>query len=404
MANSTRIFCSMVFIIGLLSSPVDSKRNRGSQGAIPHPDKNNPNESEQQPQPPQAGSGPRQRQGSSLPADEVLESSQEALHVTERQYLKRDWCKTQPLKQTIHEEGCVSRTIINRFCYGQCNSFYIPRHIRREEGAFQSCSFCKPKRFTTMTFTLNCPDQQPPTKKKRIQRVKQCRCISIDLDWRHTETVLRVCAFQYSYSCLLKRKRGCHTAKNTCLSPSGRKHPWRCPTRKLQRFSSCTTRDVDMQQTLNCIEHFTPHRFENKHHCTGMLTWNGHILRTASSPWEDCITPVYLVTVHCDRETFLPNFLFCVHVCLFNWMFPLCGIWWMSADICKWKNVIRHFKNLSRLMDFCEFRSPSVNFFIFFFLKLGDYSVVETISFFVSWNGHCTVVVSTILRINICKM
>ncbi|XP_053290548.1 gremlin-1 isoform X2 [Pleuronectes platessa] len=184
MANSTRIFCGMVFIIGLLSSPVDSKRNRGSQGAIPHPDKSNPNESEQQPQPqpPQAGSGSRQRQGSSSPADEVLESSQEALHITERQYLKRDWCKTQPLKQTIHEEGCVSRTIINRFCYGQCNSFYIPRHIRREEGAFQSCSFCKPKRFTTMTFTLNCPDQQPPTKKKRIQRVKQCRCISIDLD------------------------------------------------------------------------------------------------------------------------------------------------------------------------------------------------------------------------------
>ncbi|KAI9521982.1 hypothetical protein NQZ68_040736 [Dissostichus eleginoides] len=182
MANSTRIFCSMVFIMGLLSLPVESKRNRGSQGAIPHPDKSNPNESEQQPQTPQAGSGSRQRQGSSSPADEVLESSQEALHVTERQYLKRDWCKTQPLKQTIHEEGCVSRTIINRFCYGQCNSFYIPRHIRREEGAFQSCSFCKPKRFTTMTFTLNCPDQQPPTKKKRIQRVKQCRCISIDLD------------------------------------------------------------------------------------------------------------------------------------------------------------------------------------------------------------------------------
>ncbi|XP_038823858.1 gremlin-1-like isoform X2 [Salvelinus namaycush] len=144
MARSAYILCGMVLILGLLSYTVASKRNRGSQGAIPHPDK--------------------------------------ALHVTERRYLKRDWCKTQPLKQTIHEEGCISRTIINRFCYGQCNSFYIPRHVRREEGAFQSCSFCKPKRFTTMTFTLNCPDQQPSTKKKRIQRVKQCRCISIDLD------------------------------------------------------------------------------------------------------------------------------------------------------------------------------------------------------------------------------
>ncbi|KAM6961448.1 gremlin-1 [Aplochiton taeniatus] len=183
MASSTHILCGMVFILGLLSSPADSKRNRGSQGAIPHPDKSNPNQSEHQPQPPQAGSSPHGgRKSATAPAEEVLESSQEALYVTERNYLKRDWCKTQPLKQTIHEEGCISRTIINRFCYGQCNSFYIPRHVRREEGAFQSCSFCKPKRFTTMTFTLNCPDQQPQTKRKRIQRVKQCRCLSIDLD------------------------------------------------------------------------------------------------------------------------------------------------------------------------------------------------------------------------------
>uniref|UniRef100_A0A4W4HD89 Gremlin-1 n=1 Tax=Electrophorus electricus TaxID=8005 RepID=A0A4W4HD89_ELEEL len=160
MAGYARVVCGMVVIFGLLSCATESKGNRGSQGAIPHPAKNNPNESEQQ----------RQR-----PQSEVLESSQEALHVTERRYLKRDWCKTQPLKQTIHEEGCISLTIINRFCYGQCNSFYIPRHVRREEGAFQSCSFCKPKRFTTMTYTLNCPDLQPPTKKKRVQRVKQCR-------------------------------------------------------------------------------------------------------------------------------------------------------------------------------------------------------------------------------------
>ncbi|XP_061650763.1 gremlin-1-like [Phyllopteryx taeniolatus] len=168
MAKSTRAICGVLLILGALSSPGESERNRGSQGAIPHPDKTGPNESERHPRPPRA--------------DEVLESSREALHVTERQYLKRDWCKTQPLKQTVHEEGCVSRTVINRFCYGQCNSFYIPRHVRREEGAFRSCSFCKPKRFTTVTLTLDCPDLQPPTKKKRIRRVKQCRCISIDLD------------------------------------------------------------------------------------------------------------------------------------------------------------------------------------------------------------------------------
>ncbi|XP_006632507.2 gremlin-1a [Lepisosteus oculatus] len=186
MTRSLQVVFSTVLVLGLLCSSAEAKKkSTASQGAIPPPGKTQQNNSEKQPQsqPPQPDSGNRgQSKGSSTPVEEVLESSQEALHVTERQYLKRDWCKTQPLKQTIHEDGCISRTIINRFCYGQCNSFYIPRHVRKEEGAFQSCSFCKPFRFTKMTFTLNCPEQQPSTKKKRVQRVKECRCVSIDLD------------------------------------------------------------------------------------------------------------------------------------------------------------------------------------------------------------------------------
>ncbi|KFO32901.1 Gremlin-1 [Fukomys damarensis] len=175
---------ALLLLLGTLLPPAEGKK-KGSQGAIPPPDKAQHNDSEQTQSPQQPGSRTRGRgqgRGTAMPGEEVLESSQEALHVTERKYLKRDWCKTQPLKQTIHEDGCNSRTIINRFCYGQCNSFYIPRHIRKEEGSFQSCSFCKPKKFTTMMVTLNCPELQPPTKKKRVTRVKQCRCISIDLD------------------------------------------------------------------------------------------------------------------------------------------------------------------------------------------------------------------------------
>ncbi|KAG5277235.1 hypothetical protein AALO_G00115230 [Alosa alosa] len=177
MKRDTTIAAVVVF--WLLLSPARGRGTGGFQGAIPHPNKYNPNQSEQSPQTPQTifrGMGPP------TPAEEVLDSSQEALHVTERRYLKLDWCKTQPLKQTIHEEGCLSRTIINRFCYGQCNSFYIPRHVYQEDSAFQSCSTCKPKSFTTVTYTLFCPGKQPNTKKKRVQRVKQCRCTSIDLD------------------------------------------------------------------------------------------------------------------------------------------------------------------------------------------------------------------------------
>lgn len=110
----------------------------------------------------------------------LLASSQEALLVTERKYLRSDWCKTQSLRQTVSEEGCVSRTIINRFCYGQCNSFYIPRYIK-DQKAFLSCAFCQPQKFNMFTVELDCPELQPTFRHQKIQRVKQCRCISIGL-------------------------------------------------------------------------------------------------------------------------------------------------------------------------------------------------------------------------------
>uniref|UniRef100_S4RPM8 DAN domain-containing protein n=1 Tax=Petromyzon marinus TaxID=7757 RepID=S4RPM8_PETMA len=88
---------------------------------------------------------------------QVLASSHEALFVTERRYLRRDWCKSQPLRQTVRERGCVPRTVINRFCYGQCNSFYIPRRAtRRSVASFRACAACRPQRFSSLTVELSC--------------------------------------------------------------------------------------------------------------------------------------------------------------------------------------------------------------------------------------------------------
>ncbi|XP_068199220.1 gremlin-1a [Antennarius striatus] len=178
--KTTSVLISTAALV-LLLSPLRRTHADTFQGAFPHPNKNNIHESTRCTQPSIGGLMSR-RNGPITSTDEVLESSQEALHVTERRYLRMDWCKTQPLKQTIREEGCLSRVIVNRFCYGQCNSFYIPRHNYRDGDVFQSCSACKPKAFSTVTYTLFCPGQTPSTRKKRIQRVKQCRCTTIDMD------------------------------------------------------------------------------------------------------------------------------------------------------------------------------------------------------------------------------
>ncbi|KAM6916164.1 gremlin-2-like [Xenentodon cancila] len=178
-----------IILAGVLCMTTETKKTR-PQGSIPSPYKTKGNLSAER----------HHRLLQQKP--EVLSSSHEALVVTERRYLRRDWCKTQPLRQTISEEGCRSRTVVNRFCYGQCNSFYIPRHMgpgssrRQKRGQasgsgrkshnkaqepFQSCSFCRPHRITQLTVQLDCPDLQPPFRHRKVQRVKQCRCMSVDV-------------------------------------------------------------------------------------------------------------------------------------------------------------------------------------------------------------------------------
>lgn len=170
-----------VLLAGVLCVATETRKPR-PQGSIPSPFKTKGNLSD------------RQRLLPRKP--EVLSSSREALVVTERRYLRRDWCKTQPLRQTVSEEGCRSRTVVNRFCYGQCNSFYIPhlmgpssnrgpgssrKNHNKVQEPFQSCSFCRPHRFTQLTVQLDCPGLQPTFRHRKVQRVKQCRCMSVDV-------------------------------------------------------------------------------------------------------------------------------------------------------------------------------------------------------------------------------
>ncbi|OWF42387.1 gremlin-2-like [Mizuhopecten yessoensis] len=104
--------------------------------------------------------------------------------ITKRQHLKKEWCKTQHFTQVVREPGCLSRTIINNFCYGQCNSFFIPKSDRRDlkEAAFVSCGFCKPRAFSTIRVTLMCPGKHSRLKRKRILKIKKCRCMAQKVD------------------------------------------------------------------------------------------------------------------------------------------------------------------------------------------------------------------------------
>lgn len=129
--------------------------------------------------------------------DKILKSSKSALYIAKKELLKQDWCKTEPFEMKIREDGCYSKRITNNFCYGQCNSFYIPKmskRRRREHGkrtdknpkhqidSFRSCAYCKPKEYTFTTVILKCPSLTPTYRRKRVQIVKECRCIAQNIN------------------------------------------------------------------------------------------------------------------------------------------------------------------------------------------------------------------------------
>ena len=113
-----------------------------------------------------------------------IRGSRKAVVVTKKTYLKKEWCKTQPLKQVIRMRGCLRTKILNNFCYGQCNSFFIPKKARRDKNAeaFLSCGFCRPRRFRWILVTLRCPSSKGLRfKRKRVQYIKKCRCMAQDV-------------------------------------------------------------------------------------------------------------------------------------------------------------------------------------------------------------------------------
>ncbi|XP_078353141.1 uncharacterized protein LOC144637930 [Oculina patagonica] len=83
--------------------------------------------------------------------------------------LKTDWCNAHPFEETIHHHGCNSVKVHNNMCYGQCNSFYIPKR-------FFSCSYCAPSRQETINVRLECPGQNPSFVIKKVKLVLECAC------------------------------------------------------------------------------------------------------------------------------------------------------------------------------------------------------------------------------------
>ena len=106
--------------------------------------------------------------------------------------LRDEWCTTKRFRHEVKLRGCLKTTILNNFCYGQCNSFFIPKKIRlkknrnnklKEDDVFMSCGFCQPRNSRSVAVTMRCPNAKRGLqfKRKRVQILQQCQCISQDI-------------------------------------------------------------------------------------------------------------------------------------------------------------------------------------------------------------------------------
>ena len=84
--------------------------------------------------------------------------------------LKADWCNPHPFKETVRHHGCTTVEVKNNWCYGQCNSFYIPPK------RFFSCSYCAPSKQESINVRLECPGQNPDFVIKKVKIVLECAC------------------------------------------------------------------------------------------------------------------------------------------------------------------------------------------------------------------------------------
>lgn len=104
---------------------------------------------------------------------------------------EKDWkkddeqlnCLSRVFREPIVVKDCEPRFVKNRYCYGQCNSVYIPQMF----GNFKNCKACVPSIEIQKTIRIRCnkfAQNKNETKylRKTITLVKECKCQDVVCD------------------------------------------------------------------------------------------------------------------------------------------------------------------------------------------------------------------------------
>ncbi|XP_066446170.1 DAN domain family member 5-like [Eleutherodactylus coqui] len=85
--------------------------------------------------------------------------------------LKRTRCNAVPFTQNLFRKHCIPLQIPNKFCFGQCNSFYVPGW---PSALPQPCSSCTPVVSKRVYLPLRCRGGQVSW--EEVVLVEECGC------------------------------------------------------------------------------------------------------------------------------------------------------------------------------------------------------------------------------------
>ncbi|KAK3510559.1 hypothetical protein QTP70_010089 [Hemibagrus guttatus] len=123
------------------------------------------------------GADARKRQGLET-WQRVMQKSEPSKEILSLPFNSKDAekqsCAALPFTQRITEEGCESITVLNKLCFGQCSSMYVPPNggSSMHRGG-PSCSRCGPSRARTVHVPMRCGSQ---VREKRVMLVEECKC------------------------------------------------------------------------------------------------------------------------------------------------------------------------------------------------------------------------------------
>ncbi|KAM4675857.1 DAN domain family member 5 [Discoglossus pictus] len=94
------------------------------------------------------------------------------LHI-DQEDMTRAKCQALPFVQVVWQKNCHPVRVPNRFCFGQCNSFYVPGW---PAGLAQPCASCMPSRSRSSFVTLHCHGGR--TSQILVELIEECDCMT----------------------------------------------------------------------------------------------------------------------------------------------------------------------------------------------------------------------------------